>query len=90
MHTKVREAIAKRGLARSSIVILNALLKLRQACCDPRLRKLSAANAARAKSAKLERLVEMLPTMVEDGRRRRAESGRAEEDVEALLAPAAD
>lgn len=69
MHTKVREAIAKRGLARSSIVVLDALLKLRQACCDPRLRKLSAANAARAKSARLERLVEMLPTMVEDGRR---------------------
>jgi hypothetical protein len=56
MHTKVREAIAKRGLARSSIVILNALLKLRQACCDPRLLTLSAANAARVKSAKLERL----------------------------------
>ena len=89
MHAKVREAIAKRGLARSSIMVLNALLKLRQACCDSRLLKLSAANAARAKSAKLERLVEMLPTMVEDGRRRRAESGRAEEDVEALLASAA-
>ncbi|MBV8615061.1 MAG: DEAD/DEAH box helicase, partial [Acetobacteraceae bacterium] len=69
MHAKVREAIAKRGLARSSIVILDALLKLRQACCDPRLLKLSSAKAARAKSAKLERLMEMLPTMVEEGRR---------------------
>jgi superfamily II DNA or RNA helicase len=69
MHAKVRQAIAQRGLARSSIVILDALLKLRQACCDPRLLKLSTAKAARAKSAKLERLKEMLPEMVEEGRR---------------------
>ena len=68
MHAKVRAAIAKRGLAGSGIVILDALLKLRQACCDPRLLKLATAKAAKAKSAKLERLLEMLPQMLEEGR----------------------
>ena len=42
MHARVRAAIAERGLARSGIIILDALLKLRQACCDPRLLKLTA------------------------------------------------
>ena len=69
MHAKVRAAIAKRGLAGSGIVILDAMLKLRQACCDPRLVKLDTARKARAKSAKLERLLELLPPMLEDGRR---------------------
>ena len=69
MHAKVRAAIAKRGMAGSGIVILDALLKLRQACCDPRLLKLATAKAAKAKSAKLERLLELLPQMREEGRR---------------------
>ncbi|MGI4801423.1 MAG: DEAD/DEAH box helicase [Janthinobacterium lividum] len=54
MHAKVQAAVARRGVAGSGIVILDALLKLRQACCDPRLLKLSAAKTAKAKSAKLE------------------------------------
>ena len=37
LDRKVREEIARRGLARSRIVILEALLKLRQVCCDTRL-----------------------------------------------------
>src|SRR5271157_1188441 len=69
MHSRVRQAIAERGLARSGIVILDALLKLRQACCDPRLLRLSTAKAAKAGSAKLERLFEILPQMLEEGRR---------------------
>ena len=69
MHARVRRAIEERGLARSGIVILDALLKLRQACCDPRLLRLGTAKAARARSAKLERLMEMLPALVEEGRR---------------------
>ena len=68
MHAKVRAAIEERGLARSGIIVLDALLKLRQACCDPRLVKLSRAKA-NAGSAKLERLMELLPQMLEDGRR---------------------
>ena len=40
MHAKVRDEIARKGLAKSRIVFLDALLKLRQVCCDPRLLKL--------------------------------------------------
>jgi superfamily II DNA or RNA helicase len=69
MHARVREAIAERGVARSRIVILDALLKLRQACCDPRLLRLATASAAKANSAKLERLLEMVPALVGEGRR---------------------
>jgi SNF2 family N-terminal domain. len=36
MEKKVRDAIAQKGLSRSHITILDALLKLRQTCCDPR------------------------------------------------------
>ena len=42
-----------RASTRSRIVILDALLKLRQVCCDPRLVKLAAARAV-ASSAKLD------------------------------------
>lgn len=68
MHEKVRAAVAARGLARSHIVILDALLKLRQVCCDPRLVKLGVAKRVTA-SAKLAHLKEMLPELAEEGRR---------------------
>ena len=67
MHDKVRREVAEKGLARSHIVVLDALLKLRQVCCDPRLVKLTAARQVSA-SAKLEHLMEMLPPLIEDGR----------------------
>ncbi len=68
MDEKVRQAIAAQGLARSHVTILDALLKLRQICCDPRLLKLPAAREVKA-SAKLELLMQLLPAMVEEGRR---------------------
>ena len=68
MHDKIQGAIARQGLARSQILILDALLKLRQVCCDPRLVKLEAARGVRA-SAKLALLMDLLPEMVEEGRR---------------------
>ena len=67
MHDRVQREIAKRGLARSQIVILDALLKLRQVCCDPRL--LPERMRHEAPSAKLDLLFEMLPSMIEEGRR---------------------
>ncbi len=67
MHKKVRQAIAAKGLAKSHIIILEALLKLRQVCCDPRLLKLSSSKAL--PSAKLERLMEMLLELLAEGRR---------------------
>jgi SNF2 family DNA or RNA helicase len=69
MHRKVREAITAKGLDRSRIIILDALLKLRQVCCDPRLVKLQSVKKTGAGSAKLVRLMEMLGEIVEEGRR---------------------
>jgi len=64
----VREALANKGLAQSQIQILDALLKLRQVCCDPRLVPVAAAKKIK-QSAKLELLMELLPEMLAEGRR---------------------
>ncbi|MEA2788514.1 MAG: hypothetical protein QOG73_920 [Acetobacteraceae bacterium] len=69
MHAKVQAAIASKGLARSGIIILDALLKMRQACCDPRLLKLKTVAKSKAGSAKMDRLMEMLSIMFAEGRR---------------------
>ena len=68
MEKKVRDAIAERGLSRSHITILDALLKLRQTCCDPRTLPLEQAQKIN-QSAKLDLLMEMLPEMLEEGRK---------------------
>ncbi len=73
MDKKLRDAIEKQGLARSQIMVLDALLKLRQVCCDPRLLKTGAepgtVPAKVPPSAKMELLMDLLPTLIEDGRR---------------------
>jgi SNF2 family DNA or RNA helicase len=68
LHDKVTREIADRGLGRSHVVVLDALLKLRQVCCDPRLVKLSSARLA-GTSSKLDDLLEMLGEMIVEGRR---------------------
>ena len=68
MDEKVRSEIANRGFRRSQIVILDALLKLRQVCCDPRLVKSSVARRVKER-AKLDLLMDMLPELVDEGRR---------------------
>ena len=68
MDAKVREEIAIKGFNRSQIVILDALLKLRQVCCDPRLVKANAATKVKER-AKLDLLMAMLPELVDEGRR---------------------
>ncbi|MFO0612511.1 MAG: DEAD/DEAH box helicase [Polyangiaceae bacterium] len=65
---RVREEIARRGIAQARIVVLDALLKLRQVCCDPRLLKSRTAKSSVA-SAKVEAFEELLTTLVEEGRR---------------------
>jgi superfamily II DNA or RNA helicase len=65
---ELREVIAQRGIAHSGIVVLDALLKLRQVCCDPRLVKLEAARGVRD-SAKFELLMDMLPALLAEGRK---------------------
>ncbi len=68
MDQRVRDEIAAKGFARSHIIILDALLKLRQVCCDPRLLKLTSAQKVKER-AKLDLLMEMLPELVSEGRR---------------------
>ncbi len=69
MDKRVRDAISAKGLAQSHIIVLDALLKLRQICCHPQLLKTPAAQKIE-ESAKLEYLTgELLPTLLEEGRR---------------------
>ncbi len=68
MESRVREELQARGLARSTIAILDALLKLRQAVTDPRLVKLEAARKVQG-NAKFDWLQGNLPQMIEEGRR---------------------
>lgn len=68
MHQKIQNEIANKGVGRSYISVFDALLKLRQICCDPRLLKLESAKNM-ISSAKLEVLMEMLPKMIKEGRK---------------------
>ncbi len=65
----VRDALAAKGLARSQIQLLDALLKLRQACCDPRLVKNNSQAAKIKTSAKLAQLMDMLEELLAEGRK---------------------
>ncbi|OIO66093.1 MAG: DNA/RNA helicase [Zetaproteobacteria bacterium CG_4_9_14_3_um_filter_49_83] len=83
MHQKVREAMQRMGKGQSQIIMLDALLKMRQICCDPRLLKqaiqqtlaedasypVTLASIDKAGSAKLDLLRSMLPEMIAEGRR---------------------
>ena len=68
MHERVMEGIAARGVGQSHVLVLDALLKLRQVCCDPRLVKLPSARLA-GTSSKLLDLLEMVVEMIAEGRR---------------------
>lgn len=67
MHERVQQEIREKGLNRSHIVILDALLKLRQVCCDPRLLKIEAARNV-LESAKMQFLRDSLPEMLQENR----------------------
>ncbi|MCA9676407.1 MAG: DEAD/DEAH box helicase, partial [Myxococcales bacterium] len=67
LDDKVRKALIERGIQGTSMMILDALLKLRQCCCDPRLLDLPQARELDA-SAKLERLMGMLEELVDSER----------------------
>ena len=69
MDKRVRDAISTKGLGQSHIIVLDALLKLRQICCHPQLLKSPAAQKI-TQSAKLDFLTdELLPTLLEEGRK---------------------
>ncbi len=67
MDERVRAAVADRGLARSGMEVIEALLRLRQVCCDPRLIPTDLAKRCED-SAKLDALRELLTTLIEEGR----------------------
>ncbi|HEY4082213.1 MAG TPA: DEAD/DEAH box helicase [Burkholderiaceae bacterium] len=65
---QVRRALARADFQGSLITVLDALLKLRQVCCDPRLVK-GEDFGQDAERAKLTLLLEMLPELIAEGRR---------------------
>jgi len=70
MQKRVRDSIAIAGAQKSHIILLDALMKMRQVCCDPRLLKHLHVDGRKAPpSAKLDALRDMLPEMLEEGRR---------------------
>lgn len=66
---QVRRALERQSFDGAQITILDALLKLRQVCCDPRLVKGTTKTAQTMERAKLELLADMLPALVDEGRR---------------------
>ncbi len=67
-HARVRKVIRTKGLAGSTIAILDALMKLRQVCCDPRLVNVRGA-AQVTESAKFNLLFDLVPNLLSQGRR---------------------
>lgn len=65
---KIRHVLHRKGFTGSHITILDALLKLRQVCCDPHLLK-GARIPDDMERAKLEMLCDMLPALIAEGRR---------------------
>jgi len=64
---RIREALARPDQPQSRVQILDALLKLREACCDPRLVRDAPQTAHR--SAKLERLLSLIDDLRQYDRR---------------------
>ena len=68
MDKKVRDEITRKGVGRSQIIILEALLKLRQVCCDLRLVSDNPPKKG-STSGKLDSLMVMLDALFAEGRR---------------------
>ena len=65
---QVRRVLERRGFTGSHVTIMDALLKLRQVCCDPLLLKGDKARR-NIERAKIDMLRDMLPSLVAEGRR---------------------
>mgnify|MGYP006137548697 CR=1 FL=1 len=68
MEKKVRQAVLSKGIGSSHITILDALLKLRQVCCDPSLVKIDEALKVQ-ESAKLELFLDLIDELLSEGRK---------------------
>jgi SNF2 family DNA or RNA helicase len=64
---EITSAVGQQGLQKSRMVILTALLRLRQVCCDLRLLKLE--KASEANSGKVELFGELLQEVIDGGHR---------------------
>ncbi|MDO8454518.1 MAG: C-terminal helicase domain-containing protein [Sulfurimonas sp.] len=60
--------MSKKGIGSSHITILDALLKLRQVCCDPSLLKIDEAKKVK-ESAKLELFLDLVDELLQEGRK---------------------
>jgi superfamily II DNA or RNA helicase len=65
---EVHEEIARLGAEKSKLLVLDALLKLRQVCNHPQLLKLPSAQKVKS-SAKMDLIMDWIPSMVKEGRR---------------------
>jgi len=65
---QVRRVLERQEFDGAQVTILDALLKLRQVCCDPRLVKGAKVHTS-TERAKLELLADLLPALVAEGRR---------------------
>ncbi len=65
---EITEAVGAQGLARSRMLILNTLLRLRQVCCDLRLLQVDNVDPANA-SAKVDLFAELLEEVIDGGHR---------------------
>ena len=65
---QVRCALERRGLGSSQVSVMDALLKLRQVCCDPYLLKQGRMPKG-LERAKIDWLCDTLPALVAEGRR---------------------
>jgi superfamily II DNA or RNA helicase len=68
-RNEVMAAVGANGLAKSRMIVLNALLRLRQTCCDLRLLKLDDAKFTDENSGKLEMFGELLEEAIDGGHR---------------------
>ncbi|MBN1960464.1 MAG: DEAD/DEAH box helicase [Deltaproteobacteria bacterium] len=67
-HDQIRKAVNERGMAGATITILDALMKLRQVCCDPRLLRLDAARTV-STSAKYDLFFDIVTAQLEQNHR---------------------
>jgi superfamily II DNA or RNA helicase len=67
-HADVRRIVRSKGMSGSTIAILDALMKLRQVCCDPRLVRVTSARRV-VESAKLTYFFKLLGEQLALGRR---------------------
>lgn len=69
LKERVAQALKERGAGQGRIIFLDALLKLRQICCDPRLLNQGVEHSMAPRSAKLEALLMLLEGLIAEGRR---------------------